>query len=209
MVLLACVSLQSCGPSWSVKPHPKGKTAIHLRTGLFTVPKEYDDGFSSMGFMTGGSVGVGYGLTEWLSPWVAAYPFLMFQGIPYGEVGLLTGIVTPEDHGFGISVNPHLHVSSRFVIPQADVDLYYESRSLRPYVGASYYKPLWLVEDSVGNYYAPTLNAGVVCKTDNAQMGIDLRFPIRRLFRLQGDPDVGQFGLGFTFVPGWSPFDDE
>lgn len=207
LLLGACV--WGCGPTWSVKPHEKAKYVMHLRSGLFSIPKEYDDGFSSFGLMTGGSIGLGYGLSKQLSPWAAVYPLWMFQGTPYAEAGLLTGIITPENSGFGLSVNTHIHLSSRFVIPQVDINVYCESHRLRPYVGAAYYEPMWLREDSVGNLYAPSLNTGLVYKADGAEVGIDLRFPIRRLFKVGSNPNVGQFGLGFSVVPRWSPFDKD
>jgi hypothetical protein len=214
MVLVGfSLQLVACGPTWPVKPLHEGETTYNFRSGLFTVAPVYDDGFSSTALTLGVSGGVEYGLTDAISPWIAIYPAFVSQGVLYLEPGVLVGIITPEVQGLGLSINPRVNLSAGlsfagqtdselvgFAIPQFDANIYYESRLFRPYLGISSYFPIYNLSDSVGYLTAPSMNAGLVYKGDIGDMGIDLRFPIRRMFKLEKDKEPGRFGVGFTFT---------
>lgn len=189
-IVIAC-GLVSCGPSRFVRPIGEGESRFQASSGVFRIEEENgsNEAFPIIAMLSGASVGYGFGVTESLTAWTAFYPGFLFGGALYAEIGSVAGILTPSGKGFGLSVSPRTHLGLQFgeglfgnssresqtiIIPQVDLNAYYEFQSTRPYVGVGMYLPLMGSKDKIDVDMEPMLHAGLALKSRSSEVSFEI-----------------------------------
>jgi hypothetical protein len=172
-----------------------------------------NDETNYLAMLGGSSIAIANGVTEDLTAWVALYPAFIFGGTLYGEIGTVAGLLTPYSHGFGMSVSPRMHIGVGFaasifdgggrqevetiLLPQVDMNVYYESRSTRPYIGASMFLPFLGRNNKLNFETDPSLQFGFTLKSRSTEMTFELKTNLQTIDD-DGDFRRKLYGLSFS-----------
>lgn len=216
MFAAACM-MMSCGPSRFVRPLDEGRTRYQVSTGVFRFDPESSnssDGESIVSMISGASVGFGHGINDDLTAFTAIYPGFLFGGSLYLEMGAVAGILTPSGQGFGLSISPRTHFGLGFseglfrsspepialqvvILPQLDLNVYYEMKSIRPFVGVGMFLPFAGSDDKISVEMTPMLHAGLALKSRTNEITIELQTNVQTINEV-GSRRVGDLGLSVS-----------